>query len=359
MTPLEISTAAMSANSGSLIIVCAVASAVILIVSFLHERLKAFNAKHSIITYSDTLVRPVSWNGGRDGVDADGVPFYGSFEDEDSDAKVDNAVSIHDVVETQELTLHNELKRKSIFLRDYTTELYASGATTIRIEKNLGRIAEQWHTKADFSVLPTCIVLNLWDENEEKSYTVTGKIPADRINFNTVSDLSSLSWKVVEEDLDVCKATARFRDVLEKKRLNPWLVLVLVGLANASFCELFGGDLISMLIVFIATIDGFFLKQKLPAKGVDFRIVIVLAACLSAVIACSGFVFGWGKTPEIALATSVLYFVPGIPFCNAVCDLIYGHYICCISRFLHAVIITVCLSLGLCIAFGLLNIQFL
>ena len=40
-------------------------------------------------------------------------------------------------METQELTLHNELKRKSIFLRDYTTELYASGATTIRIEKNL------------------------------------------------------------------------------------------------------------------------------------------------------------------------------------------------------------------------------
>ena len=65
---------------------------------------------------------------------------------------------------------------------------------------------------------------------------MTGKIPADRINFNTVSDLSSLSWKVVEEDLDVCKATARFRDVLEKKRLSPRLVLVLVGLANASFC---------------------------------------------------------------------------------------------------------------------------
>lgn len=101
MTPLEISTAAMSANSGSLIIVCAVASAVILIVSFLHERLKAFNAKHSIITYSDTLVSPVSWNGGRDGVDADGVPFYGSFEEEDSDAKADNVVSIHDVVKKE------------------------------------------------------------------------------------------------------------------------------------------------------------------------------------------------------------------------------------------------------------------
>ncbi len=88
----------MSANSGSLIIVCAVASAIILVVSFLHERLRAFNAKHSIITYSDTLVRPVSWNDGKDGVDADGIPFYGSFEEEDSDAKADNVVSLHNVV---------------------------------------------------------------------------------------------------------------------------------------------------------------------------------------------------------------------------------------------------------------------
>ncbi len=88
----------MSANSGTLILVCAVASAVVLVFSFLHERLKAFNAKHSIITYSDNLVRPVSWNGGRDGVDADGIPYYGSLEDEDSDTKVDNVVSLHDVV---------------------------------------------------------------------------------------------------------------------------------------------------------------------------------------------------------------------------------------------------------------------
>ena len=97
MTPLEISTAAMSANSGSLIIVCAVASAVILIVSFLHDRLKTLNTRHGVITYSDNLVRPVSWNGGMDGVDADGIPFYGSFEDEDSDAKADNVVTLHDV----------------------------------------------------------------------------------------------------------------------------------------------------------------------------------------------------------------------------------------------------------------------
>ena len=102
MSPLEISTAAMSANSGSLIIVCAVASAVILVISFFRERLKAFNAKHKVITYSDTIVRPVSWNGGRDGIDIDGIPYYGSYEDEDHDILVGNVMSIPTAIQTKE-----------------------------------------------------------------------------------------------------------------------------------------------------------------------------------------------------------------------------------------------------------------
>lgn len=253
----------------------------------------------------------------------------------------------------------NSLKQKSIFLRDYATELYASGATTIRIEKNIGRIVAAWGVRADFSVLPTCIIINMWDKDESTSYNISGKIPADRINFNTISKLSGLSWDISENRLNEKEAKEKFRAITSEKRLNPWIVLVLVGLANASFCNLFGGDAISMAIVFIATVDGFLLKQKLPAMGIDYRIVIIMAACLSSLICCSGFVFHLGKTPEIALATSVLYFVPGIPFSNAVCDFIYGHYVCGISRFMHATIITLCLSLGLSLAFLILNLKFL
>ncbi len=85
----------MSANSGLLIIVCAAASAVIVVASFLHEKISAFNRKHRIITCSDSIVRPVVWNGGLDGVDEDGVPFYGSMEDEDSEANMVKVKTIH------------------------------------------------------------------------------------------------------------------------------------------------------------------------------------------------------------------------------------------------------------------------
>ena len=52
-------------------------------------------------------------------------------------------------------------------------------------------------------------------------------------------------------------------------------------------------------------------------------------------------------TPDIALGTSVLYLVPGIPYINSVSDLIHGHLLCCISRFIEASVLTACLGIGL------------
>ena len=57
-------------------------------------------------------------------------------------------------------------------------------------------------------------------------------------------------------------------------------------------------------------------------------------------------VFRLGSTPEVALGTSVLYLVPGIPFINSISDLIYGHNLCFLSRLTHASVLTVCLSAG-------------
>lgn len=250
------------------------------------------------------------------------------------------------------------IRDAALFFRDYAGAIYAAGATTIRIEQNLERMARAWNVDADFSILPTALTLTVWDKEGGESFTVTGRVPADKINFSTVTSLSRLSWAISDTGMDPKAARPELESVLGAKRINPYLVLVLTGLANASFCELFGGDPVSMLIVFVATVQGFYLKQKLPDTGLDYRIATLVAACVSAIISCSGFVFGWGVTHDTALATSVLYLVPGIPFSNAVSDVIHGKYLCAISRFMHAVIITICLSLGLCLAFLILNLKF-
>ena len=260
-------------------------------------------------------------------------------------------------METRQLQDMDSLRDKGEFLCLYASTLYSCGATAMRIDKNLQRIASCWQCTADFSVSPTCVLVTLTDAGGG-SFTMSRSIPKDKINFDTITRLSALSWEIHDEGLGISSAMEKYRLIMARKRMSPWLVTLLASAANASFCELFGGDWIAVLIVFVATLDGFFLKTILPKYGVDHRIAIIAGCTVSAIIACSGFVLGISGTPEVALATSVLYCVPGIPFANGISDMLYGHHLSSLSRMRNAFIITVCLSIGLCLAFVILNIKF-
>ena len=67
--------------------------------------------------------------------------------------------------------------------------------------------------------------------------------------------------------------------------------------------------------------------------------------------------FDIGSTPELALGASVLYLIPGIPYINSVSDMIDNHHLCAFARFMNAVILTVCIAIGLTGGFLIMNIR--
>ena len=253
---------------------------------------------------------------------------------------------------------HDLLKKTACFLSKYAASLMACGTTTIRIEKNVVRIAEAFKMHVEITILPLHVMLTVWDESRKHSYISSQRITGNGLNFYTNTLLSRLSWTIYTQRLSLSKSIRLFEKIVSVPRINKWLVLTLVGLANASFCALFNGDYTSMAIVFVATIDGFYIKNKLHGDWHwDIRITTIISAFVASVISCSGYIFHWGDTPDVALATSVLFLVPGIPFINSVSDLIHGHYICFMSRCIQATILTICLSLGLCLALLIMNIS--
>ncbi len=173
----------------------------------------------------------------------------------------------------------------------------------------------------------------------------TRKVP---VSFYVNTRLSELSWEIADGRIDFDEAIHRLHHIEKCDHQNRWLLLGLVAVANASFCRLFNGDLIAMAVVALATAAGYFLKQTLLSLKVDVRVMMILCALVSSVIGASCELFNLGTTPHIALATSVLYLVPGIPFLNSFSDLLNRHYICAFSRFIEAAVLTACLSIGLC-----------
>ena len=101
----------------------------------------------------------------------------------------------------------------------------------------------------------------------------------------------------------------------------------------------------------------YYLKIIMLDAHADMRIVFICCSFVSAVIGTAGYVFGIGSTPELALGASVLYLIPGIPYINSVSDMIDNHHLCAFARFVNAVILTVCIAIGLTGGFLIMNIR--
>lgn len=233
------------------------------------------------------------------------------------------------------------------FLADYAARLLAAGATCIRIEKNAGRMAKAWGLESELAVFPRHVHLSLRSPGGFRALTDIRAASCAAPDFRLNAQLSRLSWDVADGKVDFATALERYHEICAPRPRRRWLVALLVALANASFCRLFGGDGAAMTVVFVATLAGFSLKMVMADRGMDFRIVVMTCAFVSTVLAAADTLFGLGSTPTVTIATSVLYLVPGIPFINSFCDFVDCHYLCGFGRLMNALIITACLSLGL------------
>lgn len=242
------------------------------------------------------------------------------------------------------------------FLAEYASELFSSGATCIRMERNVRRIAAAYGKSAEIAIFPRHLHITV---SEPDSIEVVTSIVAMReapISFQINTQLSRLSWDVADSNLTFGHMVREFQQILRSPGTPRWLVLLLASLANASFCRLFGGDFVAMTVVAIATFAGLSLKQMLTEKKTDFRLTVMICAFVSSILAAADTLFSLGTTPDITIGTSVLYLVPGIPFINSFCDMLDRHYICAFGRLMNAIVITACLSAGLCLGMFAMNV---
>lgn len=251
------------------------------------------------------------------------------------------------VMQQEENKIHNKLKETAIFLTEYAATMMAVGAQTSRIQLNTVRMARSFGYHINLLVFPKTLSITLLDVEHNHSYTYIKKTPSMGINFKANMKLSALSWKAFDHKLPLNELWRIFKLIVKEKRESPWLVLVLVSFANACFCRLFDGNLTSMIIVWIATFVGFFIRQQLTKRGLNHLAVFVICAFVSTMIGITDFLYFHGGTEDITLGTSMLYLVPGVPLINGVMDIIDGHALDGIARLTNACLMIICIALGL------------
>ncbi len=239
-----------------------------------------------------------------------------------------------------------KLKEITSFIADYASVLLGSGVHCTRVVRNSRRICESFGLDIHMTVFASSIILTLVDREEDDMCTEVVVIPQLPVSFELNAELSALSWKVYDNPMPIGQLQAEYKALVEKPRLNSWAVAFLVSLANACFCRLFEGDWRAMGVVFVSTFLGFRLLRFLKKKGFDHFLSVVMVSFVSSALASLSLLVN-PASANVAVATSVLFMVPGVPLLTGVIDIIENHTLIGIARLMRALLIVICLAVGL------------
>ena len=238
-----------------------------------------------------------------------------------------------------------DVRRVSGFLQTFCVVMLAGGAQTLRVERNARRIGMAYGMAVELAMFSRHIMLTVSDGGE--SCTAVRSLPAGGPNFTRVQALNALGWRMVNEHLPLEEAWQEVEHILALPSVPPVRLCLLVACANAAFCRLFEGDAVAMLLVFVATLIGFSVRQLLSRVGMNPKVVYLCAAFCASLTASCGVVWQLGTTPQTALGVSVLLLIPGIPLINAVQDILDGHVLMGIVRAVQAGMLIAAIALGL------------
>ncbi len=241
----------------------------------------------------------------------------------------------------------DDIKEVGSLLLDIGAVLMSSGASSGRIRITINRIAEAFGYNADLLITHRALMISVSDEDQNEFFSSLKRTSPHGVNFTLVSGISKMSWKIVDQKWTV----SQIRKDLERMKALPhyprMVVLLLVSLAGASFCRLFGGGLTEMLVTFVATFAGLFIRQEALKKEFNPYLCVFFGSLVASLISGLSVKYQIGQTPEHAFATSVLFLIPGVPLINSFTDLMDGNIMNGIVRGINGLMIAFAIALGL------------
>ncbi|MFV0554158.1 MAG: threonine/serine exporter ThrE family protein [Mangrovibacterium sp.] len=244
-----------------------------------------------------------------------------------------------------EQQLEDELYDKAEFMLKYATHLMGCGVHTSRVLRNTRRIGESFGYEVELGVFNLHVILTLKDSQHHAQITEIAWVNHLPFNFEHNARLSALSWNCYDYHYDFADLQRRYDKILSTPRLGKWKTLLAASAGNAAFCQLFGGDIASMATVFVGTGMAFYLRTQMAAVHLNVYLQVISAAFVSSLVCSTTLLYD--STSSIALATSVLFLVPGVPLINGVIDMIEGHVLTGITRLINALLWIVSLAIGL------------
>lgn len=232
--------------------------------------------------------------------------------------------------------------------------VHQSGGDTARTSATIRRMAlALGASRADTVVSSLNIGVTI--EQGSARETAFRKAPHMGANFTMLTAVAQVVEAVEEQNLNAQSARCQLEDIARQPQRYPhWLIALLVGVSCGGFAALFGGDPVAILCTTLGSSIGMALRLFLHRRHyVPF--MFAFASSLTAML-ITGLLLklAHSNTQEEAMAASVLFLIPGVPFINGAADLFHANYLNGMVRIMMGVLFVIGIAVGVSLALRIL-----
>ncbi|MDO4229870.1 MAG: threonine/serine exporter family protein [Capnocytophaga sp.] len=254
-----------------------------------------------------------------------------------------------------------KIEKVSILFAEINELLISSGANTRRVLRNVERIANALDYHCEIFYSHSAVILTVYDKKTNEKETIVRSIPHHGVNFNTISEISILSWQVVEQKLSVEEIEKEIAIIKNKPHYNMYLMWFFVAIAGGALAYIFGGkngNYTEFGISFVATFVGLAGRRVLQLRKFNPYICWAWAAFLSVSVVN---IFRWFGVEQYgnALAACVLWLIPGVPLINGFIDFLTGNVVSGGAKIAHAAVLVFMVALGFYVSLFLFGYELL
>ncbi len=249
-----------------------------------------------------------------------------------------------------------DIEKLGNILLEVGSLLMSFGANSMRIRLTIDRIANSFGFETELLITHRALMIHIENKDQNKTFNILKRTSPHGVNFKLVSGISKMSWNIANNHWTLEEVKSELNRLKSLPHYPRLIVLTFVSLADLSFCRLFGGGIIEMMVAFGATFVGLFVRQEAMKRHFNPYLCIFFAALTSSLISGLSVKFNIGDHPQYAFATSVLYLIPGVPLVNSFSDLIDGNIMNGVVRGINGMTIAFAISLGLAISIFIYHI---
>ena len=229
--------------------------------------------------------------------------------------------------------------------------LLENGAEISRVEETMERICRHFGVESESFFVLSNGIFTTGSQSPGGQFAKVLHIPVKGARLDRVVAVNQLSREVEEGRYSIEQTRQRLEQIRRMPGKSFRIQVLSSGAGSAGFCYLLGGSLTDSAAAFVSGVLLYIYVLSISRFHISKITKNICGGAWVTCICILSYRLGMGENLSQMIMGSIMPLVPGVPFTNGIRDIADGDYISGAVRLLDAILVFLCVAIGVGVMF--------